>query len=198
MKTSHKLFDEWCGIESDTWVAEMILHGEISSKQVGFWRRGKAEPSHKSKRILMKYGFDWGQEALKTHIKQPVYFNGELVSNCYYVKDVKPTQETVTIEFQLVKHIKPNHLNRCECCDLSCAACGFNWTGCKPGYYLKRVKNYETLTRERAKVGTSVRCKKSLEKKGLISYVKKNQDQCVVDWGGSETTIAFEHLEVEI
>lgn len=182
MKTAHEHFDEWCGTESDTWVAEMILHGEISSKQVGFWRRGKADPSHKSKRILMKYGFDWNKEVYKN----------------ISVGLGRGDSETVTIKFELVKHITPNQLTRCECCDLSCAACGFNWTGCKPGYYLRRVKDRVALTRKLAEPQTQVRCKKNLEKVGLISYVKKHQDQCVVDWGSSETTIAFEHLEVEI
>ena len=198
-KTTHELFNEWCGERSNTHVAGVSLNGHFSSKQVGFWRAGKATPNSKSKAILGKYGFDWDNQNYDVSCGYKngdiADINGEKVEiNMIYLPE---NPENFTLEFEYVEYHEDGITPRCLSCDFYHNADCIKMSLCKKGYIIKRAKKYIPLTRETAKIGQPVRqTTESGYLHGTISYIKKHQDQCVVDWGTSETTICFASLEI--
>lgn len=180
IKTVRELFNEWCGEKTSPYVSRFILNGEISSKQIGLWRKENGPtPNAKSKAILKKHGFDWGKHADFESGQQ------EIVEEV--VKPKKP--ENFTLEFE---YVEGEHCLGC-CFRDGCP----DFVHCVDGYIIKRVKKYIPLTRETAMICQKVRqTTENGHLHGTISYIKKHQDQCVVDWGGNETTICFASLEV--
>ena len=206
MKNTHEIFDKWCGKNSNAHIAENVFHGEVTSKQVGFWRTGKAEPGPKKRKMMNKYGFFWTPQATMEYLngdsetESKVYGpgGGSLSFSGKPVIETIPTPQkpkNFTVEFE---YSDAKFGDSCEGCyhyEFNRICHGVKRCKIEEGYIITVVKKYVNVTRHNIKLGVFVKCK-TAKKHGYISYIKKHQNQCVVDWGNHETTISFESLEI--